>query len=273
MFKKILIYTGYTLLLAALSAYFFFSYKLEKSESDKVVCKRIDISILDSTVNRFVSREEIGELIREQGITAGESKIKHINLHELENMLNNRTAVRVSHTSYNGKGILFVKIEQRRPVLRLETENGGFYLDDSGYIFPLVKTFTSFVPVVTGNIPLSIVPGHRGRVKENKEWCDQILALGKYIDKNELINAQIEQIDVDEKGDLFIIPRIGQHEIAFGKPDNIESKFKKLMAFYEHIIPNAGWDMYSTINLQYTDQIVCTKRDIKNTKTINKENT
>jgi cell division protein FtsQ len=83
----------------------------------------------------------------------------------------------------------------------------------------------------------------------------------------------IKQIDVDEKGDLFIIPRIGQHEIAFGKPDNIESKFKKLMAFYEHIIPNAGWDMYSTINLQYTDQIVCTKRDIKNTKTINKENT
>lgn len=265
MFKKILIYTGYTLLVGLFSAYFFFSWKLEKMESEKLVCKRIAISILDSTVNRFVSITEISELIKEQGVTAGESKIKHINLYELERLLNNRTAIRVSQTNYNGEGVLFVKIEQRRPVLRLETENGGFYMDDSGYIFPLVKSFASFVPIVTGNIPLSIVPGYRGRIKENKEWSEKILSLGKFIDNNELFNAQVEQIDIDEKGDLFITPRVGQHEIAFGKPDNIEIKFKKLMAFYEHIIPNAGWELYSSISLQYTDQIVCTKRKIKKT--------
>jgi cell division protein FtsQ len=261
MFKKIAIYTGYLLLVGALIAYFILSTKLERSGSAKVICKRVDISILDSSVNQFVSIEEIGELIREQGITAGESKIKHINLHQLEQILNNRTAVKVSQINYNGAGVMMVRVEQRRPVLRIETVNGGFYIDDSGYIFPLVKSFTSFVPVVTGHIPLSVAPGYRGRLKENKEWSDQMVFLGNFIDQHELFDAQIEQIDVDEKGNLYIIPRVGQHLIVFGKPDNVEAKFKKLMAFYEHIVPNAGWDKYSLISLQYENQIVCTKRE------------
>lgn len=206
MFKKIAIYTGYLLLVGALIAYFILSTKLERSGSAKVICKRVDISILDSSVNQFVSIEEIGELIREQGITAGESKIKHINLHQLEQILNNRTAVKVSQINYNGAGVMMVRVEQRRPVLRIETVNGGFYIDDSGYIFPLVKSFTSFVPVVTGHIPLSVAPGYRGRLKENKEWSDQMVFLGNFIDQHELFDAQIEQIDVDEKGNLYIIP-------------------------------------------------------------------
>lgn len=268
MFKRIAIYTGYFMLVAALVAYFVLSGTLEKRESAKVICKRIEISILDSAVNRFVSIEEISELIREQGITAGESKIRHINLFELEQLLNNRTAVRVSQVNYNGAGTMYVKVQQRRPVLRLETANGGFYMDETGYIFPLVKTFTSYVPVVTGHIPLSIVPGYRGRIKENRDWSNKMLYMGNFIDNNDLIDAQVEQIDIDEKGDLHIIPRVGQHIIVFGKPDNVEEKFKRLAAFYEHIIPNAGWDKYSSISLQYEDQIVCTKRkDYKDNKT------
>lgn len=268
MFRKIAIYTGYVLLIGVLAAYFVFSTKLERSGSSKVICKRVEISILDSNLNKFVSENEIGELIREQGITAGESKLKHINLHQLEQMLNNRTAVKVSQINYNGEGVMKVRVEQRRPVLRIETESGGFYIDDSGYIFPLVKTFTSYVPVVTGKIPLSIAPGFRGRLKENREWSDQMVYMGNFIDKNEIFDAQIEQIDVDEKGDLYIIPRVGQHLIVFGKPDNIEEKFKKLMAFYDHIVPNAGWEKYSLISLQYENQIVCTKRKgIKENKT------
>jgi len=263
MFRKIMIYTGYTILFASLAAYFVFSTMLEKSESAKVKCKRIEIAVLDSAVNRFVSIQEIQGLIREEGITINESKLRHINLHELENILNNRTAIRRSIVNYNGQGVLHVKIEQRRPVLRFETENGGFYMDETAYMFPLVKTFTSYVPVVNGFIPLTLVPGYRGRVKQNKEWANEMLELGLFIDKNELLNAQVEQIYIDEKGDLHIIPRVGQHEIVFGKPDNPEAKFEKLMAFYNHVIPNAGWDKYKTISLQYSNQIVCTKRDNK----------
>jgi cell division protein FtsQ len=271
MFKKILIYTGYTILFASLAAYFVLSSMLEKQESSKVKCRKIEITVLDSAVNRFVTIAEIRGLIQEEGINVNESKLRHINLHELENILNNRTAIRRSIVNYSGQGILHVRIEQRRPVLRLETENGGFYMDETAYMFPLVKSFTSYVPVVTGFIPLNLVPGYRGRIKENMEWAEGMLELGLFIDKNELLNAQVEQIFIDEKGDLHIIPRVGQHEIVFGKPDNVEAKFEKLMAFYNHVIPNAGWDKYKTISLQYSNQIVCTKRDnkTKNNKNLN----
>lgn len=269
MFKKILIYTGYTLLLAAVGAYFVFSTMLVKKEIDKIKCNRIEIAILDSNVNRFVSREEIGELIREEGITVKESKLKHINLHELELMLNNKTAIRKSTVSYTGKGVLVVKINQRRPVLRLETKNGGFYMDESAYIFPLVRTFTSFVPVVTGEIPLDITPGYRGRIRRNKEWARDILKVGLFIDESEIWNAQIEQIFVDEKGNLHMTPRVGQQDIMFGKPDEVEIKFEKLLSFYKNIIPNSGWDKYKVVDLQYHNQIVCIKRKTKNEKNLN----
>lgn len=268
MFKKILIYTGYTLLLATIAAYFVFSTMLVQQEIQKMKCNKIEIAILDSSVNRFVSKEEIGELIREQGITVKESKLKHINLHELELMLNNRTAIKKSTVSYTGKGVLVVNVIQRRPVLRLETASGGFYMDESAYIFPLVRAFTSYVPVVTGEIPLRITPGYRGRIRENKEWVRDILKIGLFIDKNEIWNAQIEQIFVDENGNLHMTPRVGQHDIMFGKPDEVEVKFQKLLSFYKNIIPNEGWDKYKVVDLQYSNQIVCKKRVTKNEKNL-----
>jgi len=268
MFKKILIYLGYTLLLAALAAYFFFSTILTKQEIAKLKCNRIEIAILDSSVNRFVSRAEIGDLIREEGITVKESKLKHINLHNLELMLNNRTAIKKSTVSYTGRGVLKVSITQRKPVLRLETVNGGFYMDETAYVFPLVKAFTSDVPVVTGEIPLTIVQGYRGRIRENKEWVRDILKIGLYIDGNEIWDAQIEQIFVDEKGNLHMTPRVGQHDIMFGKPEDVENKFAKLLSFYRNIIPNEGWDKYKIVDLQYSNQIVCKKRETKNEKNL-----
>ena len=267
MFKKILIYFGYTLLFASLAAYFFFSTLLTKQEIAKMKCNQIEIAILDSSINRFVSREEIGELIREDGITLKESKLKHINLHNLELLLNNRTAIKKSTVSYTGRGVLKVSITQRRPVLRLETANGGFYMDETAYVFPLVRAFTSDVPVVTGDIPLNIIQGYRGKIRENKEWVRDILKIGLYIHGNEIWDAQIEQIFVDEKGNLHMTPRVGQHDIMFGKPEDIDNKFAKLLSFYKNIIPNVGWDQYNVVDLQYSNQIVCKKRKIKHEKT------
>lgn len=92
MFKKILAYLGYMVLAAIPAAYLFFSSQITSAEISKLKCKQIKVTILDSAINRFVTPEEIKELVRLEGITVNESKIRHINQFELENLLNNKTA-------------------------------------------------------------------------------------------------------------------------------------------------------------------------------------
>ena len=55
-------------------------------------------------------------------------------------------------------------------------------------------------------------------------------------------------------------PKIGDHVIELGSPDDLDSKFDNLLAFYRKGMPRAGWDTYSKISLKFKDQVVCTKK-------------
>lgn len=258
MFRKILIFLGYTILLAALGGYFFFGTMLEKQGKTKEICRTIKVTLLDSSQNRFVTSDEVIEIIEGfMGETVGK-KNGDININLIEELLNKRSAIKMAQVSLTRRGKMSINITQRRPVLRIQTENGGFYVDQTEYIFPLIDNFTSYVPIVSGNIPIIINSEHRGKALEDKEnWVSAILYLGTFLDSNPFWNAQIEQIYVDTNGDILLCPRIGSHKIIFGDLNDIEEKFNKLYAFYKNVIPQEGWEKYSTVNLKYKNQIVC----------------
>jgi hypothetical protein len=176
----------------------------------------------------------------------------------VEELLNKRSAIKNSQVSITRDGIMNINITQRKPILRIQTENGGFYVDEEKYIFPLVSSFTSYVPIVSGKIPFTLNSDHRGlAIEDYNDWMGKILNLGYYINYHPFWNAQIEQIYVGENGDIYLSPRVGNHKIVIGDLDNIEAKFKKLYAFYKTIIPVEGWDKYSSVNVKYNNQIVC----------------
>ncbi len=135
MLKKILIISAYVLLSGVLIAYFYFSSIITEKKKMGELCRTIKVVILDSAETGFISKEEIAEVIVENGIRPGESKLRHINNYQLELMLNKKTAVKKSEVSYTRNGVLKVDILQRKPILRLETTNGGFYMDESSYVF------------------------------------------------------------------------------------------------------------------------------------------
>ncbi|MDD3033223.1 MAG: hypothetical protein PHT25_01385 [Bacteroidales bacterium] len=259
MLKKILIISAYVLLAGVLIAYFYFSTIITEKKKMGELCRSIKVVVLDSAEIGFISRDEIAEVIVENGIRPGESKLRHINNYQLELILNKKTAVKKSEVSYSRDGILKVDILQRKPVLRLETANGGFYMDESAYIFPLIKSFSPFVPIVSGEIPLGIAPGYHGYIKKNQDWANSLRDLGVYILNNDSWNTIVELIYVDEKGVLSFIPRDGNFEVVFGNIEKIDYKFRKLYAFYKDILPNVGPDMYKSVNLQFDNQIVCKK--------------
>lgn len=73
---------------------------------------------------------------------------------------------------------------------------------------------------------------------------------------DEFWNAQITQLDIDNKLRITLYPQVGNEVIEFGKPEDIDTRFKKLKIFYKEILPKVGWNKYDRVNLEYEGQIV-----------------
>ncbi|RLD54531.1 MAG: cell division protein FtsQ, partial [Bacteroidetes bacterium] len=84
--------------------------------------------------------------------------------------------------------------------------------------------------------------------------------LAFYINDDEFLKAQIEQIYVTESKEFELIPKVGRQLILFGGIENMEKKFNNLIAFYKKGMKNNGWTKYKTINLKFENQVVCAKK-------------
>ena len=71
---------------------------------------------------------------------------------------------------------------------------------------------------------------------------------------------QIVQLYVNRRGEYELIPRVGAHQILMGSMEEWELKLRNLELLYQQGFSTYGWNSYGTINLKYTNQVICTKR-------------
>ena len=241
MLKKVVTYILLGIAVLIFCGYFAAASILARKGAREVLCTDVSVRILDSAVNRFVSPDDIKDILTSSATSPLGRSRNEINLHDIETLLNSRSAISKSDASLANDGILDISITQRRPVIRIQTGSGAFYIDDTGYIFPWVSTFTSYVPIVSGHIPVRLEEGYRGVPEEtDRKWVGQIISLAQWLDRHPMWESLIQQIYVD-----------------------IDYKFAKLNAYYKQIVPAYGWEKYSTVNLKFSDQIVCTERNKK----------
>ena len=102
-----------------------------------IKCEGMDIHILDSMENCFVTKADVRKFIdKEYGEFIG-TPIDSLNLTRMEDIIDGRSAVRKSQAYATKDGILHIAVTQRKPVIRFQKSDGGFYADSEGYIFPL----------------------------------------------------------------------------------------------------------------------------------------
>ena len=78
---------------------------------------------------------------------------------------------------------------------------------------------------------------------------------------NKFWDAQIEQIHVLPDRNIELVPRVGDHLVYLGKLENFENKLARLKEFYQKGLNQVGWNKYSRISLEFSNQIICTKRE------------
>lgn len=264
--KRIIQISIWALLIAGL----FTSLAFVKKEQDKSICKSLEINIKNDGNSFFVERSDITRLLNEHGTPVVNQPYSSIKIDELEKTLSNHPAVANAEVYEAVNGDVKIDIEQRKPIIRIfNVTNESYYIDETGRLMPLSDKYTEKVLIANGNIlePYSFRYNYTiNQVKQDtslrsKTILDELFDLATFIKADTFWNAQIEQIYVNEEKDFELVPRVGDQKIIFGDANDMAEKFNKLIVFYkEGLNVTDKWNAYSTINLKFKNQIVCTKK-------------
>ncbi|WP_395626640.1 cell division protein FtsQ/DivIB [Daejeonella sp.] len=256
------ILTAFVWLLSLSGLIFLMSFIEVEKASQK--CKNLKV-ILPGR-NNFIERNEVDKILMEASGTLVGRDLRDINIHSLENSLKSNPFIEFAKVYADMDGIVHVEIKQRLPILRIiNRANVQFYVDENGLKMPLSENFTANVLVANGLIDEDF----SGKVETlNTKLAKDLYRMAQFIKADTLWDNQIEQIYVDTKGDIEMVPRVGDHKIIFGDADSLQTKFRNLLIFYKKAMPKVGWDTYKTINLKYANQVVCDKNNLNATKLI-----
>ena len=252
--KKILAVTA----VVACAALFVVVLTSAVQKQEQLTCKNLQIKIDYDSGIAFVNESEIKERIN---FLSGENvvgkELQRIDFRTLETEVEKNPFVDEAEIFVDQQQNLMIEIVQKRPILRILNNDGvGYYLSENNERIPLCDKFTPHVAVALGNV----VTGEG--TKRDSTVQSALFSLIKVIRVDSFLNALVDQIYVAENGEMELVPRITGHTIRFGKPDeNTTQKFEQLKVFYNEGMKKVGWYKYKTIDLRFTNQVVCIKND------------
>lgn len=240
-----------------------------EKKQQEMLCSEVNIMVKNLYGHDFIGKEEVLQVISEKFGNLNGKPLPSINISLLEKIIQNNPFVSRAEVFSTIDGRLNIEVIPRNPIVRIiNSNNEDFYIDDEGMFMPLSEKYSAPVPVANGFIP-DPEAMHKVRTIEENEHGDtsfhpltieKVFLLADYLRHHDFWNAQVQQVYVNADGDMELVPRVGNHTIVFGDEKEMDEKFNKLFLFYKEGLSKQGWNKYSTINLKFKDQIVCTKK-------------
>jgi cell division protein FtsQ len=207
--------------------------------------------------NFLFTKEDVPKLLEsrfEQPLTA--MSLAQVDVERLERVLEEVPFIKEADAYLDAKGQVHLNLVQREPLLRVMDNNGlDYYLDRSGERMPPSEHYAARVLVATGNLPPH-TPDFRQRARS---LLKDVFDLAEMIHQDEFLRALIEQIYVNNKGEMVLAPKVGSQIIQFGRIRDAAEKLQRLKVFYREGLPYSGWDQYRAFDLRYKGQVVAKK--------------
>lgn len=182
-----------------------------------------------------------------------------VELSRIENYLGSIPWIEESSSYIDLDGSLYVSVKEYEPVLRVfNMEGKSVYVTDQGVVIPISKDYSPRVLIASGNFDF---PNHAisDSIYRGCGLADA-LYLRQTINKDAFLTACIGQIYRNEKGEFEIVVKENESQIIVGDTTDINGKLNKLKIFLQHKAGSEELNTFSTLNLKYKNQIVCTKR-------------
>lgn len=249
--KKIAKFAIVSLLFIGIATYIVIAMTSMTSTDPEELCTEIHLNIKENPKANFIDAQSVEKSLKSARLHPKGKRMNDISTKEIENHLMGNHFIESVECYKSSTGRFCIDITQRTPSLYiLPKEGNGYFVDRQGKIIPNTN-YSANIVTATGDIDHSYA-------------TSKLLAFGNYIQDNAFWDSQIEQIHVscNRSNNLVVqlVPRVGEHIVNMGTIDNFEKKLKRLKTFYKKAMGTVGWNKYETIDIQYDNQIICTKQ-------------
>ncbi|HLP05328.1 MAG TPA: hypothetical protein VK152_07865 [Paludibacter sp.] len=251
--KSIIKYIFLSLSLVLVLGYMIYSLWFFNGAENEMVCKELDIMMLEPPGKRMITQRDVALLLQQNNLNPVGKTLKYICTESIEGLLKKNPMVKSVECFKTPSGILTVNVRQRIPKFRV-VGFGSYYVDTDRKTMPVSTNYSAYVPVVSGRITVSMATG-------------KLFDFVTYLENNPFWNAQIEQVFIRDDLKVELVPRVGDGIIMLGNLDNYPSKLEKLRKLYVFGFNKIGWNRYKRIDLQYKDQVVCSRSEFEPVKT------
>lgn len=194
--------------------------------------------------NLFITNQNVSKLLIQNygGVKNVHKEI--LDLNGLESTLNSNPMIKSAEVYVSVNGTLKAEIEQKTPIARVST-NASYYIDDEGFYMPLSSNYSARVPLVTGF------------VEKNK--LSDIHKVATKVKDDVFLKKHVIEIHQTYEGELLLKLRRCGFMVKLGSVEALDKKINNLKVFYKKSLKEHTLNSYSKVNLQFDNQVVCTK--------------
>lgn len=194
----------------------------------------------------FMDYDMVNKMLIQNGKPVENEPKTVIDLHKLEKNVLSHPMVESASVFLTVDGLLKTKIKQRTPIARVISGNKSYYIDRQAKTMPLSSNHSARVLLVSGDV--------------SEDDNNEIHLLVTEILEDEFLKKQIIGVHKMWNKEFILITRVGDQKIEFGNLDNLNLKLKNLNSFFAKTMADNTIDNYTSINLKYNNQVVCTKK-------------
>ena len=168
-----------------------------------------------------------------------------IDLRNMEFLLESNDMIKSAQVYLTVNGEVRAKVEQKRPIARV-SYGDVFYIDEDGFRMPLSSQHSARVPLVYGIV--------------GEADLETVYKVALMVYNDSFLKTYVTEIHQNENKEISLKLRLLDFEVLVGTLYNLEIKLQNLKAFYQKAKKDKMLDVYKSVNLQFENQVVCTKK-------------
>lgn len=215
------------------------------NERKSGVCNRFEIVFTDAERAQLINERDVSILLGKHNLIPLGLNVSDIKTEAIENLVLTNRLIKNVECFKSPEGTVKILITQRTPKFRVVGFE-SYYIDQQKNVMPVSPNFAAYVPVVSGRVTKTFATG-------------KLFDFVTFLELHPFWNAQIEQINILDDLKVELVTRVGDAIILLGTLDDFETKLNKLYKLYKKGFNVIGWNRYQYIDLQYKNQVVCSK--------------
>jgi cell division protein FtsQ len=222
------------------------------------------INLIPETDTGFVSKSALYKEIESFCKEFGRSKeIKAVDMIAVQEVMKNNAWIESSTSYIDLDGVLNVSFKEYEPWFRVFGKDGhSVYVTRKGIVIPSSRIYTPYVLVASGNFELrsdsttyqlcDTLDSDRNLLNA-LHWCEAI-------ERNNFVSHGIGQLYCNKRNQFELTVKGFDGRVIVGDTCDAADKLWRLESFMKQRIDSPETKTLKSINLNYKNQIVCTKR-------------